>query len=74
MKRKIDKIEDLENNLNFHLIQNYQDIEEVLKDLGLPNDNTYGCLFVEMLEGEYGEIYGCESNIPYLHYRLDKLR
>jgi hypothetical protein len=35
------------------------DIEGV--DLG-----DYGCLFVEVLDGEYGTIYGCSGIIPYL--------
>jgi hypothetical protein len=74
MNRNIQKVEDLQNNLSFDLIQNSQDIKHILESIGIIDNGNYGCLFVEVLDGEYGEIYGCSSNIPYLHYDLFKLK
>lgn len=55
----------------FTLLTNWQDIEETLFSLGytvddVERDHCYGCLFVEVLDGEYGRIYGLYSCVPSL--------
>lgn len=56
----------------FTLLTNSQDINDVLFHLGYTvedfehSENQYGCLFVEVLNGEYGRIYGLYSCVPSL--------
>jgi len=57
---------------NFHLVQDSQEIQAVAEHFpGI--DFDYGCLFVEVNDGDYTAIYGCESFIPYLSAKVDKL-
>jgi len=56
------------------LITDSQDIDPILEYFDRPDWMDYGCYFVEVLDGEYGRIYGCESNIPYNHYWVDTLK
>ena len=58
---------------HFILINDSQDIDHILDHFGRPGWMDYGCYFVEVIDGEYGLIYGCESNIPYNHYWVDTL-
>lgn len=51
------------------LIQNSQDIEQILTDLGKINDNYYGGLFVL----KDGHVYGFVNIIPYLDLEIDYL-
>ena len=62
---------DLEDNPDLTLITDSQDIESVKDYLGNPEWFDYGCLFVNVQDGDYAEIYGCESNISHLHYWVD---
>ena len=71
-KREI-TVGDIPSDENIVYIDNSQDIEEVKKYLGSPDWFDYGCLFVEVLDGEYGKIYACESNVPYLYYWVDTI-
>jgi hypothetical protein len=50
---------------HFELVTDSQDIDAIADNLGVDLDD-YGCLFVEILEGEYGQVYGCSGIIPYL--------
>ena len=38
----------------------------LVKDIPKNFELVYGCLFVEVLEGEYGQVYGCSGSVPYL--------
>jgi hypothetical protein len=49
----------------FELVTDSQDIDAIAENEGIDLDD-YGCLFVEILEGEYGQVYGCSGSIPYL--------
>ena len=64
------KVKDMDNR--FNLVTNSQHIEAISIYLGV-NPLSFGCMFVEVLEGEYGEVYGCYSNIPCLHYDVEKI-
>lgn len=57
----------------FILVTDSQDIEQISVSCGV-NPLSFGCLFVEVLDGEYGEIWGCYSNIPKLEYELEKIK
>jgi hypothetical protein len=50
---------------NFELVTESQEIGSIADNLGIDLDD-YGCLFVEVLEGEYGQVYGCSGSVPYL--------
>lgn len=66
-------VRDIPKDENIMYIENSQDIQAVKEHLGNPEWFDYGCLFVEILDGDYGTIYGCESNVPYLHYWVDTI-
>ena len=58
----------------FTLVTDSQDIAAVLSMVGPEYDlSDFGCLFVEVLDGEYGEIFGHEGIVPYLTDRVWKI-
>ena len=60
---------------SFVLVSNSQDIQATLEHIGQSNRTAdAGCLFVEVLDGEYGEVYLCERSIPYLGATIEKLQ
>ncbi len=65
-------VKDLEAREELTLVTNKEDIEIILNDIG-ESDKEYGCLFVDTSNGEYGDVYSCRSNIPYLHFTVNKL-
>jgi len=65
-------VKDIQDNENLVLVTNSQDIEEISAYFNV-NPENFGCMFVEILDGEYGKVYGCYSNIPYLHYDLEQI-
>lgn len=50
---------------HFELVTDSQEIGFIADNEGIDLDD-YGCLFVEVLDGEYGTIYGCLGIPPYL--------
>jgi hypothetical protein len=66
------KVKDLQERKELELITNSQDIESIAVMIGV-NPLSFGCLFVELIDGEFGDVYGCYSNIPYLHYEVEKI-
>lgn len=68
-------VQDINDNDSFALVSNSQDIKAVLEYIGKDDlIDEVGCLFVEMLDGDYGDVYYCKSNIPYLSYNIYKIR
>jgi hypothetical protein len=65
-------IADIQNNENLQLVTDSQDIAAIANYFNV-NPESFGCMFVEILDGEYGKVYGCYNNIPYLHYELEQL-
>ena len=42
----------------FTLVQDSQEIAAVLEHLGVEDDDEFSSLFVEVIDGDYGRIYG----------------
>jgi hypothetical protein len=58
---------------DFTLVQDSQDKESVAQYFPGIEIDSYGCLFVKVEDGEYKEIYGCESYVPYNNKPVDRL-
>jgi hypothetical protein len=50
------------------LVQDELEKQAVLESINIPTGyrNDYGCLLVEVLDGEYGEVWAIESFVPRL--------
>jgi len=66
-------VSDLESDPDLMLLSDSQDIQAVADYLGNPDWFDYGCLFVKVDDGDYSEIYGCESSVPYLTEWVDTI-
>jgi hypothetical protein len=66
-------VSDLESDQDLMLLSDRQDIRAVADYLGNPEWFDYGCLFVKVGDGDYSEIYGCESSVPYLTEWVDTI-
>ena len=49
---------------DYQLLTDSQDVGATLTDIGVPDDGTYASLFVLASDGDYDEVWGCESNVP----------
>jgi len=50
-------------------------VEAIFDHLGAPTEaRDFGCLFVEMLEGDYGQVYGTRSAVPVLDFIVEDIR
>lgn len=58
---------------DFILVQDSQDKDSIAQYFPIIDIDEYGCLFVKVEDGEYKEIYGCESYVPYNNKPVDKL-
>lgn len=56
----------------YYLITDSQEIASILDDLNITDE--YGCLFVKATNGDYSEIWGCASTVPYLHHEVARIR
>ena len=65
------KIKDIPEE-NFVLITDSQEIEYILTNY-TRDKKSYGCLFVQLGEGEFVKIYGCKDTIPYLNCDVEEL-
>ena len=76
MKTKIETVSDIPEN--FTLVTDSQEIDAILESIGHEKDDfpfTYpGCLFVEVLDGEYGDIFYSAYHVPYLSDTVHNLR
>lgn len=51
----------------FTLVQDSQDVRATLESVGrLDALDETGCLFVEVLDGDYGRVYQCMRYVPVL--------
>ena len=67
-------VREIDQDDNFILVSDSQHIEAYLCSIDYQGDMLdYGCLFAHVHDGEIIEVYGVESNIPYLNYCLDKI-
>lgn len=59
----------------FALEQDSQDIQATLEGIGrLDALDETGCLFTEVVEGDYGRVYQCMKFVPVLTARVYRLR
>ena len=58
---------------SFTLVTDSQDIAAIAEYLGM-DLSDYGCLFVQVADGDYGEIYGCEYSTPWLDATVYRIR
>lgn len=67
-------IGDIDGDKNFILITDSQDIKATLEHIGMESlYDEVGCLFVDLLDGEYGEIYYSGNSIPDLRAYVHKI-
>jgi hypothetical protein len=59
------QIKDLQDP-KYILVQDSQDVQAILNSIGLSWHDATGCLLVEVLDGEYGEVWAIDSFTPYL--------
>jgi hypothetical protein len=52
---------------HFTLISDSQEIDSVLSSIGQKNNDRFYHLFAEVLDGDYGRIYGIVDSVPYLN-------
>ena len=65
-------VADLQDRHDLVLVDTSQDVRAILRDLGV-HPRAYGALFVKVENGDYAEVYGIESNIPYTFRSITKL-
>ena len=64
-------VKDLETRKDLILITDSQEIKSTLESVGLLKYMDYcGCLFVEVGEGDYEDIYLCEYSVPLIWHRV----
>lgn len=51
----------------YNLVQDSQEVDAVLDSIGYHGGNSIGCLLVEVLDGEYGEVWAIDRYIPHLN-------
>lgn len=66
-------VKDLESREDLMLITDSQDRKALEDHFGNPEWMDYGCYFVEVVEGDYGDVYGCESSVPHLSEYVDTI-
>jgi hypothetical protein len=65
VKRNTCKISDLQDE-KYLLVTDSEEIAHVIDSIAENQDYVIGCMFVEVLDGEYGEIWASEQFVPYL--------
>ena len=66
--KKHQSVRDLQDE-KYMLVQDSQEIDAILDSIGYRCGNSIGCLLVEVLDGEYGEVWAIDRYIPYLNER-----
>lgn len=62
-----------EQKPDLQLVQDQYEINHILDSIGVEYDNesiiaedSYGCLWVDVENGDYSEIWGIHTSVPYL--------
>lgn len=63
MLPKFTTVSDL--GLQFVLVTDPGEIAHILENIGHPDLDEFGCLFVEEVDGDYKRIYGVSRSVPY---------
>ena len=78
-------VEDINGRDDLMLISDTSGVARTLYSIGLIGQNIdevndfdfdqleYGCLFVGIGDGEYTEVYGCISSMPWRNVQLDQV-
>jgi hypothetical protein len=70
---RVERVADIPDQ--FVLVQDSQDVHAVLESCGLLTyESETGCLFVEVLDGEYGSVYMSTRYVPILTARVYQLQ
>jgi len=64
-------VKDLEKDGSFSFVSDYQDVKAILDTFKHPDVADYDSFFVQVLDGDYGKVYGMGGIIPYLYKSLD---
>jgi hypothetical protein len=59
------QVRDLQDE-KYTLVQDLHEVDAVLDSIGYCGGNSIGCLLVEVLDGDYGEVWAIDRRIPYL--------
>jgi len=67
-------VDDLDGREELMFLSDSQDVEAIKDHIGNPEwANDYHSFFVEVLDGDYGDIYGLEYIVPYSSYPVYKI-
>ena len=66
-------VSDLQDS-KYVLVTDSQEIAAVFESIGGNEDCCAGCLFVEVQRAYYGEIWACESAVPYFNSPVYQIR
>jgi len=66
------RVYDLQDRPDLVLVTDSQDIGAVGESIGR-DLSEYGCLLVAVGEGEYTEVYGIESSVPWLSAYVEEV-
>jgi hypothetical protein len=58
---------------SYTLVTDSQEIATVAEHLN-EDLSDYGCLFVQMIDGDYGKIYGCTYSTPWITATVYRIR
>lgn len=61
-----------EKHADLILVSDSQEIKATAEAVGF-DAADYGCLFVEVGDGDYNEIWGCFESVPWLNLSAEKL-
>lgn len=72
---RVGTVKDIQDRDDLQLVDNSQDVTEIKKNIcGNRHDlDDFEVFFVNVDNGEYGDIYGIYQNIPHLSYDLYKI-
>lgn len=69
-------VADLQKRNDLTLVCDSQDVEPIINHFPKEDHEwlkEYGCFFVEVTDGDYGDIFGCDTYSAYLSSSVDKL-
>lgn len=62
---------DVDKRPDLTLVQNSCEVNHILDMMGI--DGNYGCLFVNVENGDYTEVWGTKQSVPFLQYTAERL-
>lgn len=67
LKSIVKQVRDLPQDDTYIIIDGYEEIQHVFENIGLRKKwrKEFGCLIVQIGEGDYNEIWACTTNVPW---------